>query len=236
MAFIALSAVAAGQPIESLPLPGRNTVGLAWDGKAFWASVRDPLSGGLYRLQDKRWTKETRFGSTRPGPIAWAKSGLWVVEEHAQTITSYKPKTWTVTRRVPIPSGALRSYLSIAGVAWDGTHLWICQAGGLCAALVQMALDGTVLNTVFPLCEPRGLAFDAPTRALWAVAYNGPRHPQWLSRWKLGADLKSALGGPEFLQRFVASEPTAVTVAEGRAYVVDRASERILVLTAESPK
>jgi hypothetical protein len=225
-------------PITLFAAPGQNIVGLVWVEKAgeqgrFWASDRD--TGNIYHQNDDYDNWEVwQTWPTIPGPLAWDGEGLWVVDESAEQIVRLEMRTDPPTRSaVPIPAAALREVPSITGLTWDGEALWLATGCGLCSKIFRLdPEDGTVLQSFFPSCEPRGIAFshahpDLP-RTLWTVAYNGPHKPALLSSRVITGDPTSASSSQTFSAFGTDTgvnpprDPIAIAIRDGGIWVVDR--------------
>ena len=218
-------------PSKPFSTPGPSPVGLAWDGHYFWVS--DSQTRRIYRLDPTtgEWDPGLDWRGRLVGPITWDGKGIWVVDEGRGVIESIDPTSPEAARSsVPIPPAALWRPRAITGLVWDGRTLWLCTEGGLCASYYRIDVtSGRVLQSFFPRCEPRGLAFDGSY--LWTIGYNGPRRPPRMSRRLLTDDPLSVLTSLSFLWLVPAHDPTALALANGRFWVVDR-SQRILFSVA----
>jgi len=217
--------------------PGANIVGLVWIEDRFWVS--DLATNNIYRRADDGSWEVWQTWPNRPGPLAWDGTGLWVVDELAGQIIRVDTEVDSVTRTAvfDIPEIAIREVPSITGLTWDGDTLWLATGCGLCSTFLQIdSSTGDVLQSFFPVCEPRGLAYshehpDLPRR-LWTVAYNGPNKPALLSSRKITADPGFVSSSQTFSGFGSVSgsvppeEPTAIAIHEG-IWVVDRDNGKI---------
>jgi len=211
--------------------PGPSPVGLAWDGQSFWIS--DSQTRRIYQLDPvtRQWDAGFGWQGKLLGPIAWDGDAMWVVDEGQGEIVRFDLASRKTTKTsVHIPRGALRQPPAITGLAWDGKTVWLCNEGGLCACYYRMDVaSGRVLQSFFPRCEPRGLAFDG--EYLWTIAYRGTSLPGMLSRRPLNDDALSLLTKLTFHWLVPARDPTALTFALGRLWVLDR-DQRLLFSVA----
>lgn len=237
--LVLLAALACVSPTVAQPAletPGPNTVGLVWGDGRFWASDQD--LNRIFRQDDQgEWVPWLAWNGS-PGPVAWDGEGLWVVDEGQGELVRFVPEI-TGSQRVetiPIPAHARRESPAVSGLAWDGSHLWLSTACGLCSTMFRIDIDtGAVSQSFFPSCEPRGLAFspkhNRPGGYLWTIAYNGPGQPAVMSRREITTNPDtvassqdfSSFGGPHARP----SDPTAIAIKNGEIWVVDRASSRI---------
>lgn len=230
---------------QDFSTPGANTVGLVWDDNTglWWASDQD--EDKIFRKPHgaDTWEEVTIWGASTvtsgdPGPLAIGDSHLWVVNESVGMIASFDltddPPSFD--GRIEIPNEVLREVPAITGLTWDGSSLWLATGCGLCSTFVNFRLDGRVIQSFFPVCEPRGLAFNParPPRigTLWTVAYNGPSQPAVLSARTIGNDPATVSSSQEFKTFGHGTQPprdpTAIALRRGGIYVVDRASRTVL--------
>jgi hypothetical protein len=268
-----LSATAATPPqallhapvVASFSTPGKNTVGLTWDGARFWAADRGGDGGWIYYCEGcggggtATWVKAFPWKEGRLGTITWGEGGLWVVDERrgkllfvpvspalsgpSEASASGQPPQ--VTKELPIPPTALREPPVVTGVAWDGAKLWLVTGCGLCSSFFSIdAKDGRVLQEFFPRCEPRGLVWGElnNTGYLWTIAYNGPKHPPGVSSRIPGQDRKFVVlrhhVGPfvPVTTSAIPTEPTAITFAKDTLWVVDRANGTVLPFSPDEAR
>jgi hypothetical protein len=229
--------------------PGSNTIGLAWDGSAFWASDRTATDSGIYRRDPDTGVWERQFMWTGPylGPITLDGSALWVVDESLGAIFRIDMTSGRTLGRVAIPPTALWKPPAVTGVTWDGKALWLATACGLCSSFYRIDPNTSeVLQSLFPKCEPRGLAFDGAF--LWTIGSNGPTKPPRLSRRRPALDPASIVSSHRLLNFTPVgggpfpSDPTALAVPHVSAgdaehganlFVVDRATGIILQVVAD---
>jgi hypothetical protein len=226
-------------PPPPLKTPGALSAGLAWDGTKFWAS--DFVLGKIYRQNDAGdgWKKWLDWPGN-PGPLAWQDGvGLWVVDEGAKELVLLTTDSATPLRTtVPIPPAALREFHAITGLAWDGRTLWLATGCGLCSSFFRVhPSTGKVLQSIFPNCEPRGLAFlpgESPSAGtLWTVAYSGPKKSALLSSRNV-AIRQGVVSSAQTLFAFSVDDeivppqdPIAILTRTDEIWVVDRDSGRI---------
>jgi hypothetical protein len=208
-------------------------VGLAWDGARFWAADRGENESWIYYSSDPKhetWVKARKWTGGRLGSITWGDGGVWVVDEDRGKVLLVDPMSPDSgpTKQVTIPSGALRRPPAITGVAWDGSTLWLVTGCGLCSGFFQLepAAD-RLLQNFFPRCEPRGLAYYGGV--LWTIAYNGPDHrPRVSVRHRTEDPLAVRWSHqllpfhPDVMPLQYPKNPTAITFALGRLWVVDQ--------------
>jgi hypothetical protein len=126
-----------GTILETLPVPGLHTVGLAWDGTAFWVS--DTSADSIAKV-DTSGTVLLTFPAPSSGPVglAWDGTYLWDVDFNADALHQIDPGTGAVLRTIPAPD------TRPAGVAWDGQYLWTNGRDSAMTYQVDPA-DGSVL-------------------------------------------------------------------------------------------
>ncbi|MCP4897131.1 MAG: hypothetical protein GY906_09180 [bacterium] len=219
---------AQAEPTQS---PGTNTAGLVWDGTKFWASDRQTETLYFYDANGVWQAAMTWNGS--PGPLAWDGEQLWVVDESAKLLVRVKIDDAGPTRtaEIQIPAAALREVLSITGLTWDGNTLWLSTACGLCSNVYRIdPTTGDVLQSFFPRCAPRGLAYRYGS--LWTTAYSGPDKTALLSEFDITNPPSSVSTSQQF-QRFCSNDscepedPTAIAINNDGFWVVDRATGEI---------
>jgi hypothetical protein len=217
-------------------------MGLVWDGNRFWASDYD--DGKIYRgnAAGDDWEEWLDWPGS-PGPLAWQENaGLWVVDEASGKLVRLVPDPESVTlikdTTIAIPPVALREVPSITGLTWDGDALWLATGCGLCSGFYQInPSTGQVLQSFFPSCEPRGLAFSSgrwPIRGeLWTVAYSGPKKDALLSKRKVASD-PGSVSSPQSFSAFGSGafispprDPIAIAIRNGEIWVVDGEFDQI---------
>jgi hypothetical protein len=234
-------------------VPGKNTVGLAWDGSKFWAAELGENRGLVHYCSNpaqSKWVPALSFVGAHLGPIAWGDRGLWVVDEEERKISLFDPTPLfgpapqppRVIRQIELPRDARRQPPATTGLTWDGSTLWLCTGCGLCSSFYRIhPVTGQVLESFFPNCEPRGLAYGVANgrRYLWTIGYNGPSLAPRLSRRQLTEDRVSVLTSRRLFE-FVAEvdiavprDPTAVIVFREWLLVVDRSNGAISPFRAD---
>lgn len=154
----------AGDIIRSIPAPGSDTVGLAWDGKHLW-DMDDYYKGpSLYRLEvvDGAVLRSYSPPAENPKGLAYDGQVLWNVDFITDRIYRIDPLTGAVLGSIPAPTGIT------SGLAWDGNALWVSE--WYSNALYRIdPTNGTVLATLpAPGSQdeyPYGLAWDG--KRLW---------------------------------------------------------------------
>ena len=203
--------------------PGTDTVGLVRDEARgrWWISDRGEnavfyiADADLDADPDAEWERyvdgvNPMFGDVNPGPIAMSGTILWLVLEqrdtaHIVSIETSGPRPVKVGPRIEIPAAARRRPPSITGLAWDGDHLWLVTACGLCSTLFKIdPTTGDELFSVFPGCDARGLTFVRNGTGykgdLWIVAYNGPRKRPLFSRRRIGGSPSRTTSSQEYFR------------------------------------
>lgn len=218
--------------------PWKSPVGLAWDGANFLVSDSDARR--IFKLDPTSGitVESTGWPGEQLGAIAMEGASLWGVDEGLRQILRIEPASGQVTRRLDIPRAALHRPPAITGLAWDGRALWLVTACGLCSTLYRIdPVTGAVTQRVYPMCAPRGLAFDGTY--LWTVAYNGPDWPPRLSRRRIG-DATSDVVSSHRLLDFVAvrggpfpRDPTGISAVGASLWVLDRATRQIFEVAAD---
>ena len=231
-------------PQKPFDPPDQNTVGLAWGDSRFWAADRGAEESWIYYYcrdcTSSKWRKVFQWKDGRLGPIAWGGGGLWVVDEQRGKLffLDLMPVPPRLTREVTIPPTALRKPPAITGLAWDGSSLWLVTGCGLCSSFYRIdPTGGRLLQSFFPKCEPRGLAFDG--EFLWTVGYNGDRWPPRLDRRRVTQEPWSAVSSHTLLKFVPAAggpfprDPTALAARGNSLWAVDRATGVIFEVVAD---
>ena len=126
------------QLVTRLPaeLPQRVT-GFAYDGEKFWAAIY--LGDGRYATLDPsslRWEvskdgwrhqaiREVAGAFGSPGAICFGGGRLWVAGSYGESFGSIDAREWKVERLFKGKQRVDRASQSYAGMAYDGSHLWI---------------------------------------------------------------------------------------------------------------
>lgn len=119
-----------------LELPQRIS-GFAYDGEKFWVLIYH--GKGRYATFDPAtlgWTisdAEERHRIIRkisgkfesPGGICFAGGKLWVGGSYGESFGALNPQTWEIEQFFPGKQRNDRASQSYAGMAYDGSHLWI---------------------------------------------------------------------------------------------------------------
>lgn len=219
-----------------------------------------PGTSGIYYLDYKpgqvvgewvRWSPpalQDRWRTSRLGSIAWDGDALWVVDETRRVISRVETDQGLVRTEIQVPEVVTRPWPTVTGLSWDGKTLWLTSKGGLCACLLRLDPDcGTrgethrrekcVLRHIFPRCEPRGLAYQRVEKDgseyLWTIAYNGPGRAPRLSRRRIDEKRTTVLTTLEFLWLLPEGEPTAMTFAMDRLWVLDRQAFLVFAVDIE---
>ncbi len=220
----------------------RSPVGLAWDGAHFLVSDSGTpqISPQISKLDPRSGLAVERitWPGDNLGAIASDGTSVWGVDEGLRQILRLDLATGKVTRALDIPPAALHRPPAITGLASDGRALWLISACGLCSTLYRMdPTTGAVTQRLYPMCAPRGLAFDGAY--LWTVASNGPNWPPRLSRRRIGGKTPEVVSSHRLLD-FVAvgggpfpRDPAAITAVGATLWVLDRATRRIFEVAAD---
>jgi streptogramin lyase len=107
----------------SIPAPGRNLCGLAWDGSHLWHAdagtsllyCLDPQSGTVMRTLEVRDVRTC---------TDYADGMLWQIAGRPKTLCELDPETGAVRRAIPLRSE------TICGLQLVGDHFWTTEEEG----------------------------------------------------------------------------------------------------------
>lgn len=229
--------------------PGEHTMGLVWDeaNQRWWASDRERNGVSYFADRNKGWTDfpiefSPRLRGFATGPLAIDGTFLWMVLEgegtaHVVKIDTSDAPPRGIVSEFEIPPAARRRNPSITGLTWDGEHLWLITACGLCSNLFKIdPVTGDEVFSVFPAANARGIAFKPNGTGyigeLWTSAYNGPNKPAHLTRRRIsGSPSTIAVDQERFSfgdrEDEYPEDPVAIAVRSYYFLVVDRADNQI---------
>lgn len=229
--------------------PGKHTMGLVWDEarRIWWASDRE--RNGVFFLTNREtgWDElptviNPQYRNFATGPLAIDGTFLWMVLEgegtaHIVKIETSGPSRGEVVSEFEIPPAARRRNPSITGLTWDGDHLWLITACGLCSNLFKIdPVTGREVFSVFPAANARGIAFKPNGTGykgeLWTSTYNGPIKSAHLTRRRIsGSPSTIAVDQDRFSfgdrEDEYPEDPVAIAVRDYYFLVVDRADNQI---------
>jgi hypothetical protein len=159
---------------------GIDPFGIAFDGARLWTANPGPVPGSISIVTPGAaipWTVTTvTAGFSEPVGILYDGANIWVTDDGPWTLLKLNS------------GGAILQTVSVGPVpyypAFDGTNIWVPNAGGPSSVSVVRASSGAVLATLTGngLGQPTGAAFDGQ-RVLVTNFSNGS-----VSLWK-AADL-----------------------------------------------
>ncbi|HVP07648.1 MAG TPA: transglutaminase domain-containing protein [Candidatus Acidoferrum sp.] len=163
VAWLAASAFGTpGDTLKSIALPSGYTLGLAWDGHYLWSSDRrtdmlykfDPADGHV--LDSIPAPGYFVTGLTFDGKLLWCADA-----DTPAKLYAVNPNTRLVEHTMDSPID------QPAGLAWDGTYLWMADPGGGKIHQVDPSDGTTILSLTAPTKNPGGMTYDG--RYLWVT-------------------------------------------------------------------
>lgn len=169
-----------GQIDASYPSPDSSPEGITWDGRSFWLYTAD--LGLIYHVQIRNGGVRT-LGSINPHPrfaglihnVVWAGGDIWWSEEYKAELITPAAK---VLRQITMGS-------EIAGLAWDGTHLWFAYDNFPNGSRIEEATSsGTEIRTfTVPITGLSSLVW--ADNSLWTLGQNTQGAPTRVYRLSL---------------------------------------------------
>lgn len=161
----AASAAAIPAAADSVPLPAGEARGLAWlDGATLAVLTARPGGEGrrervVLVVQDRTGAEQRRadLSGTACGGLAYDGSSLWTAGEAeggGSLLHRLDPTTLQVVESYSAPGHRP------AGVAWDGTALWLCDRDSGLLVRFDPAGGEIVREGRAPAFSPQGLAWD----------------------------------------------------------------------------
>ncbi len=158
--------VAANQSVASIPAPGHDPQGLAWDGTSLWNVDTEGLT--LYQLDpaDGRARKSFELAAELPTGLAWDGQSFWLLDTDALRLDKLDPNTGrSLGRGWPAPSKLPW------GLAWDGQNLWVSDLSEAKLYQVNPATGRVSATVPAPGPTPVGLTWDGAH--LWIADQSG---------------------------------------------------------------
>ena len=143
-----------GEVISSLAAPGKNSTGLAFDGKFLW--VADHRTDTLTAVDPKTGAVRARYPSPgyRPADLAFDGQQLWCVDVAQARLFRIQTSDGLTTRVIPAPVAVPRA------LAWDGSALWVSDDKTRSLHRVDPEDGTTIREFAFPGHSVDGLAHD----------------------------------------------------------------------------
>ena len=108
-----------GKVIKSIPTPGKNPIGLAYDGNYLWTMPWDG-TGTAYKF-DMSGNVVDSIPTPGWSGLAWDGEHLWVSKGEGMRIYEIDPSNGSVIRA--ITSSGDKTF----GMTWQGPYLWTCE-------------------------------------------------------------------------------------------------------------
>jgi hypothetical protein len=207
---------------------GVDPCGLAWDGTNIW--LLDEREKTLIQLDTVQPSiiQSNPLQLEMPRGLTFNGSGFWIADNQWNTLNQVDPNG-KITRSIDAPTIPGESPRSIEGITWSKESLWIAYSAGWSSQLFQVTPEtGTVKNSMFSGCDPRGLASDG--KRLWTICYNGPRLPAMIDERLTGKPL-DMVQTRKFIHKIPEiKQPSAITYNGRDLLVADKQTGNIYSL------
>ena len=229
MPYAALSADVPAKPgdiILQFPSPASSPSGLAWDGTYLW--VADDGTDAVYKLNpaDGRVLASFKSPGSEPRGLVWAGTHLWHVDNATRTLYKLDRGTGAVQSTVAEPDTPAKAQRpELAGLTWDGRHLWCGTVNGWSSRMNEMdPNDGSTTRFFFTKGYPRALATNGTF--IWNATDNEGHRVGIVYKYKLSDGLfVSQFDTPGFY-------PTGLAWDGHYLWCVDRQTKTIYKLVA----
>lgn len=206
--------------------PGPQPEGIAWDGTHLW--VIDGQQRMLYKLDpfEGKPIQELEVAVEKPRSLAWDGANFWVVDEAEGLILRIDPETGEQVKSIPAPPVEVEGPWSYSGLTWDGEKLWLAVSAAWCSSVKCIDPEsGEIVCSLFPMCDPRGLASDG--NYLWMIAYNEGDNPSKIAQRVISKDLAEMAQSQDFIADIPVIDPGDMTFMDGGLWILDREEGRI---------
>jgi hypothetical protein len=218
----------------SIPAAAATPRGLALDDQHFW--LFDENSGELKSV-DKRSgapLKSYKPDIKQVSASAFGGGNVWLADQSAMKITAVNAETGAITKTIPLNYPKEKGFNQVAGMAWDGSNLWIAIAAGFSSSINQVDPEtGDIKRTMFAECDPRGI--DIRDGVLYTICYNGEYLPAKIDRRTIVDKNHEMLRSRQFILDVNLKDPGALVHDGQYLWVLDRRLNQIIKFVPATP-
>ncbi len=210
----------------SLPLPGPDPQGIAWDGKLLL--IVDGKTRTLYKINPNtgRVHESFELSLKKPKGLAYDGELLWVADEGTRKIHSINPNNGQIIKTISMEIAKERGFKSFEGLTWDGQYLWTAYFAGFSSTFNKVDTHtGETVRSVFANSHPSGIASDG--KYIWSICYNGKKLPSKIARVKIMEKEHEMLASRAFIKDIESGSPSGLEYAGNNLWYVDKELKKV---------